>query len=318
MPVDVMTCPACGCNRIESAFSSNDLNFGTAGQFHYARCLGCVSVFQTPRVAEEDLSAHYPTEYYTHTRPAPEADTAQARIRSLILDRYARGTSDAQFLLATRAIRELLLWRLPGELVPSPAEIGMGALEIGCGNGDLLRKLQKLGWDATGVEWDETAANISRTTGLTILSGDFRTIHFTRRYRLIVLNHVFEHVDSPTSVLNKLLPILEPGGRIVLVVPNPESLAGRALGNLWMHWDAPRHLVLVSARGFNSLALANGLTPRVRTRTGRGRFPFTAGAKRRTRSLLERTIAVAEWGLASTGLLVGQELVCTLETRHVQ
>ena len=39
---------------------------GVPGTFSYRRCRSCGSVFQDPRVLEEDLAICYPASYYTH------------------------------------------------------------------------------------------------------------------------------------------------------------------------------------------------------------------------------------------------------------
>ena len=38
--------------------------------------------------------------------------------------------------------------------------------------------------------------------------------------------------------------LLRPGGRLVLVYPNPESLGARYEREHWPGWEPPRHLVL--------------------------------------------------------------------------
>lgn len=56
-----------------------------------------------------------------------------------------------------------------------------------------------------------------------------------RAYDTVVLGHVLEHVHDPVAVLRRCRGWLEPGGRLVILVPNALSLhrqVGVALGHL--------------------------------------------------------------------------------------
>jgi hypothetical protein len=54
---------------------------------------------------------------------------------------------------------------------------------------------------------------------------------------------------------------LEPGGLLVIGVPNLDSLQFRLLGSRWAHVDAPRHLCLIPKKALVQSLGALGLTP---------------------------------------------------------
>jgi SAM-dependent methyltransferase len=172
----------------------------------------------------------------------------------------------ARVMARTRALRERAFYNLSqdyystlDELLPRSVNPGR-ALEVGCGSGLQLRGLNGMGWRAEGIEWDGAAAVVaSATSGALVHRGDFRTAQLpTGVFDLILLHHVLEHLDTPRSALARAWELLRPTGTLVLVYPNPISLAARLFGHNWFHWDPPRHLVLVPPAMLTALAIEHG------------------------------------------------------------
>ena len=67
------------------------------------------------------------------------------------------------------------------------------------------------------------------------------------RYAAVVLWHSLEHLRDAGAELGRAVGLLEPGGVIVIAMPNPASLQARVFGDRWLHLDLPRHLVHVPA-----------------------------------------------------------------------
>ena len=63
-----------------------------------------------------------------------------------------------------------------------------------------------------------------------------------RRYDLITMWHVLEHVHAPDEVLNRLKDKLKPEGSLIIAVPNPDSTDAKHYRSYWAGWDVPRHL----------------------------------------------------------------------------
>ena len=258
-------CPACGMPGGRPFFHSEDRLLGTPGTFHYRRCTSCATVYQDPRVVRDDLPRLYTGDYYTRASieagPTP-ADTPDTRpwgggfrgaVRDAIRDAVAPeplrpGPAGWGRLLALsrwlrvrafgdHVVDELLPWRRPAGR----------ALDVGCGSGKLMLQLARVGWAVEGAEWD--AASVGRAhahTGFPVHQGDAETLpQGLGPFDLIVLSHVLEHLPRPVEALAALRRLLAPRGRLVVIVPNPESLTARWFGRYWYHWDAPRHMVLV-------------------------------------------------------------------------
>ncbi|MBA3306858.1 MAG: methyltransferase domain-containing protein, partial [Thermoleophilaceae bacterium] len=88
--------------------------------------------------------------------------------------------------------------------------------------------------------------------------------HFDDDLGAVVLWHVLEHLAEPALALRCVREWLEPGGLVLIGVPNAASLQASVGGAGWLHWDAPRHRLHLTPGGLRSLLRATGFEP-VRT-----------------------------------------------------
>ena len=153
------------------------------------------------------------------------------------LTRRARGN-------ATRYVAAL-----GDELVP-----GRALLDIGCGEGALLRKAAARGLEAVGVELDaRNAATARAVSGAEVLAGPFAAADLGgRRFDLVTVTHVLEHVDNPLALLGKARELLAPGGRLFVEVPNvlrPQMSYRRLFTPAHLVYYSPVTLVAMLRRG---------------------------------------------------------------------
>jgi SAM-dependent methyltransferase len=152
---------------------------------------------------------------------------------------------------AAAAWRVALLRRFvePGELV-----------EIGAGAGAFATAAMAEGFAATAVEMNRECCAFLARAGARAICTDrpLDALAGAPRARVVAMWHVLEHLRDPALVLAAAAERLEPGGILVLAVPNPASLQLRLLGTRWAHLDAPRHLCLSPAE---ALIRASGLEP---------------------------------------------------------
>lgn len=338
------TCPICESAKTIRHFDSTDRLHGTPGTYCYDRCLHCRSIFQNPRIVTEDLPLIYPVHYYTHTPPTGTVtellpDVSQAPFLSRLRGSLRKGVIESvrnrptagflgrisRMIARSRLLRERAFWGLvPDELLPRDLD-RVRALEIGCGTGRLLNALHRIGWEIEGVERDEEAAKIARRiSDRPVAVGDFQPQFWPQSaYDLIVMHHVFEHMPEPRMLLRRLASMLAPGGRIVMIYPNPSSLAARLYGENWFPWEVPRHLNFPSKKGLQR-AVAGTLLRLASFRTSAG---LAARFISLSRSYLhqkkfdvflllpdrtERMLAFFEKALVSAGFHVGEETIAVL------
>lgn len=192
-----------------------------------------------------------------------------------------------------------------------------------------MMMLDRVGWEVAGVEWDPSAARVARkVSGKPVFEGDFRDISpALGKYDLVVMHHVFEHVDDPAGTLSAIKDLLLPGGKAVLMFPNSSSVGSRVFRSACCNWDPPRHLVLPDKRSLARLASANGLTTvRVRTSSLHAAMFFALscalkGSGRVDPNTIvitapEKLLSFVARAMVLLGFPVGEELFVTFERRE--
>jgi SAM-dependent methyltransferase len=133
-------------------------------------------------------------------------------------------------------------------------------LDVGCGNGTLLKLLQRRGFDVFGYESSDEAARIANDEGVNVVSGEtLETAEFgAASLDIVTLFHVMEHVPEPRAILAEVRRILRPSGRILVQVPNIESWQSKLCGARWYGLDVPRHIINYSSYSIRRLLLDCG------------------------------------------------------------
>jgi SAM-dependent methyltransferase len=116
-------------------------------------------------------------------------------------------------------------------------------LEIGCGEGTMLKFFKKMNWKIHGIERD----NILRNKSLNIYS---KTISSYGGFDLILMYNSLEHIKKPFNYLKEIINKLKKNGLIIFTVPNYLSYQYKFGQADWIHLDTPRHLNIFSKKTF--------------------------------------------------------------------
>jgi SAM-dependent methyltransferase len=125
-------------------------------------------------------------------------------------------------------------------------------LDIGCGDGLFFPELSRLG-DVEGVEPFAELVNPSNPYRERIATVPFdENYRPGKRYSLILMLDVLEHIEDAVGALRHALGLLEPGGKFVATVP--------AFTALWTHHDVlNQHFVRYTKSTFREVARKAGL-----------------------------------------------------------
>ena len=95
-------------------------------------------------------------------------------------------------------------------------------LEIGTATGYLTAEMANLGCQVTGIEQDEEMAQLAQPYCAQMRVGDVENMNLEElgRYDAIIFGDVLEHLRNPSLVLQQLSGLLEPGGKILMSLPN--------------------------------------------------------------------------------------------------
>lgn len=135
-------------------------------------------------------------------------------------------------------------------------------LDVGCMFGFLLDEARDAGLEPYGIELSPGPARVARDRGHDVFTGTIEAFAAARpelRFSAIFAQHVLEHVPDPRAFLATAKQLLEPGGRLVVAVPNFEARLRRVAPSGWGWYQVPVHLHHFSARALHRLVGDAGL-----------------------------------------------------------
>ena len=107
---------------------------------------------------------------------------------------------------------------------------GQRVLDVGCNDGVLEILLARRGFDVTGVDSDATALEFARHllanepeevgARVRLIHGDLaRTVLALDPFDTVVIGEVLEHLEDPEALLDRILELVRPEGRVVITTP---------------------------------------------------------------------------------------------------
>lgn len=99
---------------------------------------------------------------------------------------------------------------------------GLRVLEIGCGNGFILKELTKRGAICVGLEPGPQINDANAIEGIQLINDFFPSEKITGEFDFILHFNVLEHLENPVDVLIEQAKILKPEGKIIFGIPNCE------------------------------------------------------------------------------------------------
>lgn len=96
-------------------------------------------------------------------------------------------------------------------------------LEIGCGNGYLMSRLVGRVASIVGIEPGPQGQIGAARFGLNIVQGFFPEALEKRKFSVIILNSVLEHIQDPVSLMSVVSHYLKPNGIAIISVPDESA-----------------------------------------------------------------------------------------------
>jgi SAM-dependent methyltransferase len=139
---------------------------------------------------------------------------------------------------------------------------GPRILDVGGGTGEVSSTFVRQGNGATGlvVDPDESSIAVARSQGLEGFAGTIEQFDTARRFDLVLMLNLIEHVADPVGILGRAAELVEPGGLIWIQTPNFRALDGRIFRRLnWAGYHCPRHWAIFSEVGLRAALERVGL-----------------------------------------------------------
>jgi SAM-dependent methyltransferase len=231
-------------------FGAREMLLGWRHPFEYGECPQCGSL--QIRKIPPNLPDYYPANYVS-LLPLPVRSRKVWPGRRVVANwlLQSRSAPAAWVVRHARGKYPFFHWcRMAG------AGLDSQVLDVGCGNGGLLRRLQRHGFrHLAGV--DPYALKEADEPGFSVRRTELEAVEGT--YDLIMLHHVLEHLVDPQRSLEEARARLSRHGRILVRIPVAGSQSHRLYGADWFNLDPPRHLLVPSRHGMEALAQRSGL-----------------------------------------------------------
>ncbi|MDL2334845.1 MAG: class I SAM-dependent methyltransferase [Chloroflexota bacterium] len=230
-------CRVCGSAAV-APLQLEEMMFGSREPFEYLQCATCGSL--SIAAVPADLSRHYPATYYSFTiEYRPRHGHLARRLAVFALLNIPR-------VFSARLPSHMALWR-----AMRTASVGYSTrvLDVGCGNGALLRTLRRAGFrDLNGV--DPFVKDSVAEPNLTITKGELKDLDGA--YAFVLMCDSLEHMPDPGAALREVARLCAPGGHILISIP-VVNRSWAELGPDWVELDPPRHLFIPSVAGLSGL-----------------------------------------------------------------
>ncbi len=212
-------CPLCKSNEIGLELQVRDHSISQE-DFEIYSCKSCNSKFTVNPPIESEIGPYYESEQYiSHSNTQ----------KGLIYKVY-------------HAVRKFMFsqkYRLIEKQNTSKT-----VLDVGSGTGYFLNYMQSKGYQVQGIEVSDQPRNASiQNFGLRVNTPDKLIAgKIEGKFGIITMWHVLEHIYDPYAYIAAIKNLLEPGGKLVVAVPNPNSFDAQHYKSFWAGYDVPRHL----------------------------------------------------------------------------
>jgi 2-polyprenyl-3-methyl-5-hydroxy-6-metoxy-1,4-benzoquinol methylase len=236
MPETITSCPICNNNQFQPYLDCIDYTVSKE-RFHLDECRNCHFIFTNPRPSATEIGKYYQSEdYISHTNSS-------------------KGIQNKLYKVARNyAIRGKL------KLIDSLQLTNKNLLDYGCGTGEFLAAAANVGWQVQGMEPDPGARSRAvQNHGLKVSAPEDLKLLESESVNVITLWHVLEHVHELQATIQQFQRVLQPGGHLIIAVPNCDSADAKAYGAAWAAYDVPRHLYHFTLPVMQRLMEANAL-----------------------------------------------------------
>jgi len=228
-------CPICK-KKGSSFYMSTNALMHEPNQEHYIFniCTNCEAVFLTNPISNENLEKYY-TENYLPYRGA----SAWGKYSSFVIN--------SQKNLDLRRVTFVKKYLKKNEQ-------NLDVLDVGCGNPSFLDFLQQNSKvNCTGIDFSDAGWKSRNYPNLELKKIAIEDFNTTELFDVITLWHYLEHDYNLHQTIEKLYNCLKSGGKIIIEIPDYDSLSAKTQKSYWQGWHSPRHISLLTKKSFSVL-----------------------------------------------------------------
>lgn len=205
-------CPVCSADEGRQIFVKKG--------FRHLKCDSCGMVYVNPVLREERLHSLYLDEYSWSQILCNQVQISMDR------KKYKYGLD---------LINKYILKK--GRLI-----------DIGCGPGLFLQVARERNWQVQGVEFNKLCLQHLKELKISVIDIPLEQAELPpNSYQCVTLWDVLEHIINPRYFLRTIHRILVPGGVLLVLIPNIESLVSRILHDKSATFSGDSHVNFFNA-----------------------------------------------------------------------
>jgi len=208
--------------------------------FTYCLCANCDTVYISPRPGEEKLEKWYSESEWTGKR------------RLKYLDLLSKKRLEITYPRIQDFIRQIDLDKKD-----------VRVLDIGCGNGSLLKAIKGMLQDRHKVELHGTEAGSTehlKIEDIKLHYGMVEKLEMDVKFEIVCCIELIEHLYNPEIVLNKIFDLLAPGGFVYISTPNWYGVDFQFIGDRYRNFMAPTHIQFFNPGPLKTLMERSGFS----------------------------------------------------------
>jgi SAM-dependent methyltransferase len=211
-------CPVCNKNNAIKMFIKEG---GT-----YVKCIDCTMVYLNPVFTDEALHHYYQINH------SVQSEIVETDPDGFYIDIYNQGLDSIQKV----------------------SEKPLSILDIGCSSGFFLDQAKLRTMETYGVELNENECLEAKKKGHIAYNCLLEHIDFERKFDVISMWDVFEHLKDGFTYLNHMKNLLTDDGVVFLQIPSADSLAAKILQEHCNMFDGLEHVNLYGEKTISTLA----------------------------------------------------------------
>lgn len=217
-------CPSCLSNNFSYHTYGYDYEYKTStNKWTIVCCKRCDLLYLKNRPHTSTIKKIYPKKYYSFN--------------------YDKISSVARY---GKSFLDKLKFK---KFLPKINNQNLKFLDIGCGDGRYLELMHKKfnlkKSNCHGLDFKNYKLIELKKKGYNITHKNFSEYTPKKKFDIITMFHVIEHVESPRNYLKKIKRLLSKNGLLILETPNYDSIDARIFKkSFWGGYHIPRHFVV--------------------------------------------------------------------------
>jgi 2-polyprenyl-3-methyl-5-hydroxy-6-metoxy-1,4-benzoquinol methylase len=217
---NVQQCPVCDGKTFKTFLTCTDF-FVSWEEFQIKKCNSCGFKITENIEDEDNIGRYYQSEKYIS-----HSNTSKGIVNSVY-----------------HSVRKYMLGRKRRLVEKTTGSRKGEILDVGTGTGFFLNEMNENGWRVTGTEKSSDARDFAKKEfSLENLPSEKLFALKDKSFDAITLWHVLEHIHQLNENMATFNLLLKNDGKLIIAVPNNESLDALHYKQFWAAYDVPRHI----------------------------------------------------------------------------